>query len=80
MIQICCMRHCYLREGCVQGQSAPETIYVFEFKVGDTAEAALKQIEESGYAEQFATDGRNVVKVGVSFDIDTWTINEWRVN
>lgn len=59
---------------------APETIYVFEFKVGDTAEAALKQIEESGYAEQFATDGRNVVKVGVSFDIDTWTINEWRVN
>ena len=58
---------------------APETIYVFEFKVGDTAEAALKQIEESGYAEQFATDGRNVVKVGVSFDIDTWTINEWQV-
>ena len=59
---------------------APETIYVFEFKVGDTAEAALKQIDESGYAEQFATDGRNVVKVGVSFDIDTWTINEWMVN
>ena len=58
---------------------APETIYVFEFKVGDTAEAALRQIEESGYAEQFATDGRNVVKVGVSFDIDTWTINEWQV-
>lgn len=57
---------------------AAKAIYVFEFKVNDTAEAALKQIDESGYAEQFATDPRNVVKIGVSFDIDTWTIKDWK--
>ena len=58
---------------------AAKAIYIFEFKVNDTAEAALAQINESGYAEQFATDSRNVVNVGVSFDIDTWTIKEWKV-
>lgn len=58
---------------------AARAIYIFEFIVNDTAEAALKQIEESGYARQFATDTREVVKVGVSFDIDTWTIKDWKV-
>ena len=58
---------------------ADKTIYIFEFKVNGTATAALAQINESKYAEQFATDPRNVVKVGVSFDIDTWTIGEWCV-
>ena len=58
---------------------ADKTIYIFEFKVNDTANAALAQINESKYAEQFATDPRNVVKVGVSFDINTWTIGEWCV-
>ena len=58
---------------------ADKAIYVFEFKVNDTADAALAQINENKYAEQFATDPRSVVKVGVSFDIDTWTIKEWKV-
>ncbi len=52
---------------------------MFEFKVNDTADAALAQINENKYAEQFATDRRDIVKVGVSFDIDTWTIKEWKV-
>ena len=58
---------------------ADKAIYVFEFKVNDTADAALAQINKNKYAEQFATDSRTVVKVGVSFDIDTWTIKEWKV-
>ncbi|MBR3411622.1 MAG: ATP-binding protein [Bacteroidales bacterium] len=58
---------------------ADKAIYVFEFKVNDTTDAALAQINENKYAEQFATDRRDIVKVGVSFDIDTWTIKEWKV-
>lgn len=58
---------------------APDTIYLFEFKVNTTADKALTQIVEQGYADRFATDSRKVVKVGVSFDIDTWTIQDWKV-
>ncbi len=58
---------------------APDTIYLFEFKVKSTAEKALRQIEAKDYAAQFATDPRKLVKVGVNFDIDTWTIEDWEV-
>ena len=57
---------------------APDTIYLFEFKVKSTAAKAMRQIEEQNYADRFATDPRNVVKVGVNFDIDTWTIEDWQ--
>ena len=55
----------------------PDTTYIFEFKVKGSAEAALRQIEEKGYAKPFYTEGRAVVKVGVSFDTDTWTVKEY---
>ena len=57
---------------------APDTIYLFEFKVKSTAAKAVRQIEEQNYADRFATDPRQVVKVGVNFDIDTWTIEDWQ--
>ncbi len=56
---------------------APGTVYLFEFKIRTTAEKALRQIETKDYAAQFATDPRRIVRVGVSFDIDTWTIEGW---
>ena len=56
-----------------------EAVYLFEFKVKSTARAALEQIEDKGYADMLATDGRKVVKVGVNFDIENWTIEDWAV-
>ena len=58
---------------------APKAIYLFEFKTREGAEAALAQINDKHYADRFATDPRRVVKVGVQFDIDTWTIGDWAV-
>ena len=58
----------------------PDTIYVFELKSGGTAEEALKQIDDKGYAIPYTTDKRNVVKVGVAFDIETRTISSWLIN
>ena len=55
----------------------PDSIYVFELKVNDTAENALKQIDEKGYAFPYRTDGRRVVKVGVRMNADTRTIEDW---
>ncbi|MCD7850716.1 MAG: ATP-binding protein [Parabacteroides sp.] len=43
-------------------------IYVFEFKLDGSAEEALKQIDDKGYLIPYAADGRQLVKVGVSFD------------
>ena len=57
----------------------PQAIYLFEFKTRESAEAALAQIDDKHYADRFATDPRKVVKVGVQFDIDTWTIGDWKV-
>jgi Holliday junction resolvase-like predicted endonuclease len=55
----------------------PDTIYVMEMKVGDSAENALRQINEKGYAKPYETDGRRVVKVGIRFDPDKHTVDEW---
>lgn len=57
----------------------PDAIYIFEFKVHSSASAALRQIKDNGYAAPYATDPRRVVLVGVSFDLASWTINEWVV-
>jgi len=43
-------------------------VFVFEFKAGESAEEALRQIEEKGYAERYRAQGLEVVPVGVSFD------------
>ena len=57
----------------------PDAIYVMELKVGDTARHALDQINDRGYAKPYLTDGRKVVKVGVRFDADKHTVDEWEV-
>lgn len=55
----------------------PDTTYIFELKVSGTAQEALQQIDEKGYAFPYKTDGRRVVKVGVKFDADTRTPVDW---
>ena len=52
-------------------------IYVMEFKLEGTAEEAMRQIEEKGYAAPFAADGRKVIKVGVNFSEETRSIDKW---
>jgi hypothetical protein len=54
-------------------------IYVFEFKLNDTAEAALQQIESQEYLLPYTLDGRKLVKVGVSFDKETRNIGRYLI-
>ena len=44
----------------------------------DTAEAALQQIDERGYAAKYALDGRPVTKVGLTFSSKERNITEWK--
>ena len=59
---------------------AKTAIYIFEYKLdgNGTADDALRQIDEKGYALPFAGDERKVVKVGVVFSRDTHTLQEWK--
>ena len=57
----------------------PDTIYVIELKAGGSAEDALRQIDGKCYADAYKTDGRRIVKVGVSMDKDTRTVEDWKV-
>ena len=57
----------------------PQTTYVFELKMHETAQQALEQIDQRGYVLPYQTDGRKVVKVGLHFNLDTRTLDEWVV-
>ncbi len=56
----------------------PGGIYVIEIKYDDTAEAALRQIEQRGYADRYRLDGRPVTKVGIAFSSEERNITEWK--
>ena len=51
-----------------------KAVYVFEFKYGKTARAALKQIAEKGYAKPYAADRRKIIAIGVAYDPKTGEI------
>jgi hypothetical protein len=54
-------------------------VYLFELKRDDTAEAALKQIDEKDYALPFNADNRTIFKIGVAFDSDRRILSGWKV-
>ena len=56
----------------------PDYIYIFEFKLDGTADEALAQIEEKGYARPYEADNRPLYKIGVSFSTETGTVSDWK--
>ena len=56
-----------------------DSIYIFEFKLmsAGTAEDAIAQIKEKGYAAQFKAEGKKIILIGSSFDEEEKTIGEW---
>ena len=55
----------------------PDYVYIFELKLNSTADIALKQIEDKGYALPYAADPRKIFKVGISFSSVTGTVNDF---
>ncbi len=56
-----------------------EFVYIIEIKINDTAESALQQIEDKGYARRFADDPRKLFKIGVRFSTDNRCIDDWKM-
>jgi len=56
-------------------------VYVFEFKLwsAGTAEEALQQILDKGYAAKYQAAGKELILVGASFDEEKRNIGEWVV-
>ena len=56
----------------------PQYVYIFEFKLDGTAAEALQQIEDKGYAREYAADPRRLYKIGVGFSSETGTVSDWK--
>ena len=54
-------------------------IYIIEVKIDNSADVALQQIEEKGYAKPFVNDPRKIFKIGVSFSTENRRIEDWKV-
>ena len=54
-------------------------VYIFEFKLDGSAEKALQQIEDRGYATEYQSSGKAIYKIGVNISSDTGTISEWSI-
>ena len=54
-------------------------IVIFEFKMDSTAEVALAQIHEKGYAERYGKADKELVLIGVNFDSKERKIMDWKV-
>ena len=53
----------------------PNYDYIIEFKFNGSAEAALRQIEDKGYAKPYAADSRKLIAIGINFSSEKGTID-----
>ena len=56
----------------------PDYIYIFEFKLDGSADEALQQIEDKGYARPYEADQRKLFKIGIVFSSETGTVGDWK--
>ena len=55
-------------------------LYLFELKLGSSADAAMRQIDLKEYPKRFALCGLPIAKVAINFDMDKHTITDWIVS
>jgi len=56
-----------------------DAIYILEFKYGKSADEALQQVRDKGYAVRFASDPRPVYAVGLNVNRERRTIDSYEV-
>ena len=57
----------------------PAYVYILELKIDESADAALRQIDDKQYAKPFEGSGRTIYKIGVSFSSETRRMTEWKI-
>ena len=56
-----------------------KSLYLFELKLNQSAEAAMRQIDLKEYASHFALAGLPIIKIGINFDSERHTISDWKI-
>ena len=54
-------------------------VYVFEFKLNDTADAALAQIKAKGYYEKYLRTGKRLTLIGAAFDAEMRNLSDRQI-
>jgi len=54
----------------------PEVIYIFELKMNQSAELALQQVKQRGYAEKYRHLGREMYAVGIELSSDDRVVKD----
>ncbi len=71
---------CWTNRGRVDAVvETPCGVYVFEFKLNDTAASALAQIKAKGYHEKWLRRGKKVTLVGAAFDADLRNLSDRQI-
>lgn len=52
-------------------------IFIFEFKIDSDSQTAIKQILDNGYYNQFKLESKEIILVGVNFDTESRSLNDW---
>ncbi|MEY4935998.1 MAG: hypothetical protein RIS64_2357 [Bacteroidota bacterium] len=53
-------------------------VFIFEFKFNETADAALQQIRDTGYADKYRASGKSLTGIGVNFSDQKRIIEDWK--
>ena len=56
-----------------------DKVFIVEFKCNQSANAAIKQIREKGYADQFKQSGKKIILMGINFDSEKHNISDWKI-
>ena len=54
-----------------------DAVFLFEFKFEGSAESALRQIDDKGYAIPYEAGEKAVIKIGANFDKSCRTLDRW---
>ena len=54
-------------------------VYILEFKLDESAEEAIQQIQEKGYGEKYQSLEKQIVSFGINFSSTTKSVEGWKV-
>lgn len=57
----------------------PDKVCIIEFKCGQSADIALRQIQANRYAEKYRGRGKAILLLGINFDKEQRNVEEWKV-
>lgn len=55
-----------------------DKVFIIEFKCNQSAESAIAQILNKGYAEKFRHKGKKIILIGIGFNSEKRNIEDWK--